>query len=135
MNILKIAPTLYNSSAETPPSATSTATSEVTGHRTSYSYPSEHQTDQQSQQLTTWSNITLDNRIFLTDSSMTTAGQVIHAHEAAQVVGVDPEASVEDDDEGYRTSPGSDTSPQSNNTASPPPKMAKKVCTVFILLF
>ena len=58
---------------------------------------------------------------------MTTAGQVIHAHEAAQVVGVDPEASVEDDDEGYRTSPGSDTSPQSNNTASPPPKMAKKV--------
>ena len=117
------------SSSETPPSATSTVTSEVTGHRTTYSYqPSEpHQTDQQSQQLTTWSNITLDNRIFLTDSSMTTAGQVIHAHEAAQVVGVDPEANVEDDDEGYRTSPGSDTSPQSNNTASPPPKMAKKV--------
>ena len=61
---------------------------------------------------------------------MATAGQVIHAHEAPggpQVVGVDPEANVEDDDEGYRTSPGSDTSPQSNNTASPPPKMAKKV--------
>ena len=65
---------------------------------------------------------------------MTAAGQqVIHAaaHEAVAaqgVVGVDPEAAVvEDDDEGYRTSPGSDTSPQSNNTASPPPKMAKKV--------
>ena len=41
-------------------------------------------------------------------------------------------AVVEDDDEGYRTSPGSDTSPQSNNTASPPPKMAKKVWTVVI---
>ena len=41
-------------------------------------------------------------------------------------------AVVEDDDEGYRTSPGSDTSPQSNNTASPPPKMAKKVLTVVI---
>ena len=41
-------------------------------------------------------------------------------------------AIVEDDDEGYRTSPGSDTSPQSNNTASPPPKMAKKVWTVVI---
>ena len=39
-------------------------------------------------------------------------------------------AVVEDDDEGYRTSPGSDTSPQSNNTASPPPKMAKKVWTM-----
>ena len=56
---------------------------------------------------------------------------------AAQgVVGVDPEgAVVEDDDEGYRTSPGSDTSPQSNNTASPPPKMAKKVWSAVISHF
>lgn len=55
------------------------------------------------QPLTTWSNITLDNRVFLTESNM---NPVMN----------------EDDDEGYRTSPGSDTSPQ-----SPPKNIAKKM--------
>ncbi len=64
------------------------------------------------QQLTTWSNVTLDNRIFLTT---TASGSSLAANQP-----------LEDDDEGYRTSPGSDTSPQSINHESPPPKSTAK---------
>ena len=97
------------------------------------------------QSLTNWSNITLDNRytkflktlnvsqsqfifrIFLSDSTNMPAQSphpVIQEEPgAAQIVEV--EETIEDDDEGYRTSPGSDTSPAS--TSSPPPsKVAKK---------
>ena len=46
--------------------------------------------------------------------------QILHEG-PAQVV----EVEADDDDEGYRTSPGSGNSPQSN-TESPPPKVVKK---------
>ena len=65
-------------------------------------------------------------RIFLSDSTNLATSQthhVIQEDHPAQVVEV--EETIEDDDEGYRTSPGSDTSPTS--TSSPPPsKVAPK---------
>jgi hypothetical protein len=97
-------------------------------------YPHEHEQQQQQPQLTNWSNITLDNRIFHTDGSLAGHHQIIHEHPTtAQIVEITDKTSAseavpdhEDEDEGYRTSPGSGNSPQSSQTDSPPPKVAKK---------
>ena len=93
---------------------------EATDGRTFYT------TDTEAQPLTTWSNVTLDNRIFLTETSMT-PGSVTGSQPQQLIEAADQHHIVEEEDEGYRTSPGSDTSPSSSSTlTSSPPKIARK---------
>ena len=90
--------------------------------RPQYHYAEQPQQPQQPQSLTNWSNITLDNRIFLTETGMGQHGQPqILQDDPAQIVEVE---AVDEDDEGYRTSPGSGNSPQSSNSneSSPQPQ-------------
>ena len=54
-----------------PPTAYSEATPRTT---TYYAHPQPAEQPHAQTQLTNWSNITLDNRIFLTESTATTAG-------------------------------------------------------------